>query len=67
MMMNKSKIENEVNSREEKNSKAYQDVLDCKEPSSPNDPVYMEYFNSWKSLDPSRYDDGTSHLTDDDF
>lgn len=59
--------ENTISEREAKNSQAYQDVLDCEEPRFPNDSVYMGYFNGWKNLDPGRYDDGTSHLTDDDF
>jgi len=37
-------------SREQKNSKAYFDVLDCNAPSMPYDAEYMELYRSWYSL-----------------
>lgn len=36
--------------KEEKNNKAYDDVLDCCGPSMPNDPEYMECYYSWFPL-----------------
>jgi hypothetical protein len=37
---------------EQKNSLAYQDCLDLKDPSMPDDPVYMEKYQAWRSLAP---------------
>ena len=37
--------------REELNHQAYNDVLDCNDPSYPENEVYMEYYRFWKSVD----------------
>lgn len=36
--------------REEKNHKAYSDVVDCTGPSMPEDAEYMELYRSWYPL-----------------
>ncbi|MCA1800541.1 MAG: hypothetical protein LC650_04540 [Actinobacteria bacterium] len=41
--------------REEKNSKAYDDAFDLAEPSNPNDEEYMEFYRFWRTL--ARYHD----------
>lgn len=43
-------------SKEEKNSKAYRDVVDCLEPQMPNDKEYMRFYRNWLALDPTRID-----------
>lgn len=37
-------------SREEKNHRAYMDVLDCAGPSMSDDSEYMEFYRSWYKL-----------------
>ena len=32
------------------NHRAYEDVLDCKEPSIPDNKEYMRYYNFWRPL-----------------
>lgn len=38
------------NENEKLNHKAYLDVLDCKEPSMPNNKLYMQYYTFWRPL-----------------
>ena len=35
---------------DQKNSQAYQDCLDCKEPTMPDDPIYMKKYRGWRNL-----------------
>ena len=35
---------------DQKNSQAYQDCLDCKEPTMPDDPIYMAKYRGWRNL-----------------
>lgn len=36
--------------KDEKNSLAYQDCLDCQEPSMPDDKEYMESYVYWRAI-----------------
>lgn len=36
--------------RDAKNHKAYMDVLDCRGPSMPDDPEYMDFYRYWYPL-----------------
>ncbi len=45
---------------DELNHRAYNDVLDCKEPSMPDNKEYMRYYRFWRPLQPKA-------LFDDDF
>jgi len=42
----------DIMTREELNHKAYTDVLDCKDPSMPDNEVYMECYRAWRPLQP---------------
>jgi len=47
--------------REALNHQAYMDVLDCKEPSIPENEIYMECYDSWRPLQQfpeDRFDEG---------